>query len=44
MVIVGAGIDLEARLETVRHIFTVSNSTTMHMKGFDSGPQGCSRS
>ncbi len=44
VVIMGAGIDLEARLETVRHIFTVSNSTTMHMKDFDSGPQGCSRS
>jgi hypothetical protein len=44
VVIVGAGIDLEARLETVRHILTASNSTTLHMKGFDSGPQGCSRS
>ena len=40
VVIMGAGIDLETRLEVVRHIFTVSNSTTVHMKDFDSGPSG----
>jgi len=40
MVIMGAGIDLEIRLQIVRHIFEASNSTTVHMKDLDSGPQG----
>jgi len=40
MVIMGAGIDLEIRLQIVRHIFEASNSTTVHMKDSDSGPQG----
>jgi len=40
IVIMGAGIDLGARLEIVEHIFTVSNSTTVHMKDWDSGPAG----
>lgn len=40
VVIMGAGIDLETRLEIVRRIFAVSNSTTVHMKDFDSGPSG----
>jgi hypothetical protein len=39
-VIMGAGIDLEMRLQIVRHIFEASNSTTVHMKDFDSGPEG----
>lgn len=40
IVTMGAGIDLETRLEIVRHIFIVSNSTTVHVKDFGSGPLG----
>jgi NAD(P)H-flavin reductase len=39
-VIMGAGIDLEARLEIVREIFHLSEATTVHMKDVASGPQG----
>lgn len=39
-VIMGAGLPLETRLEIVKHVFTVSKSTTVHMKDGDSGPQG----
>ena len=40
VVIMGAGIDLDTRLEIIRYIFTASTSTTVHMKDWDSGPQG----
>ncbi len=36
----GAGLDLEIRIQIVTHIFTVSNSTTVHMKDRDSGQPG----
>lgn len=39
-VIMGAGISLDDRLEIIRYIFEVSNSTTVHMKDRDSGPPG----
>jgi DNA-binding response OmpR family regulator len=39
-VIMGAGIDLEMRLRIVRHIFEASDSTTVHMKDWDSAPEG----
>jgi len=39
-VIMGAGIDLETRLEIVRHIFQASDTTTVHMKDRVSGKQG----
>jgi hypothetical protein len=39
-VIMGAGLDLEARLEIVREIFLASDKTTVHMKDFASGPGG----
>ena len=39
-VIMGAGLDLEARLEIVREIFLASDTTTVHMKDFASGPDG----
>ncbi len=39
-VIMGAGIDLDARLAIVRHVFETSTSTTVHMKDRDSGPAG----
>ena len=39
-VIMGAGIDLETRLEIVREIFQGSDTTTVHMKDRASGPQG----
>jgi hypothetical protein len=40
IVILGAGIDLEARLEIVRYIFTTSNETSVHMKDRATGPEG----
>jgi len=40
IVIMGAGIDLENRLEIVKYIFTNSNSTTVHMKDKATGPEG----
>lgn len=40
VVIMGAGIDLDTRLEIVRHVFESSTGTTVHMKDRDSGPAG----
>jgi hypothetical protein len=40
ILITGAGIDLEARLEIVRYIFTTSNETSVHMKDPATGPEG----
>jgi hypothetical protein len=40
MVIMGAGIDLDTRLQIVRHVFEASDSTTVHMKDRQSGPEG----
>jgi hypothetical protein len=37
-VIMGAGLDLDTRLDIVREIFTLSTSTTVHMKDRASGP------
>ena len=39
-VFMGAGIDLETRLQIVREIFQLSDTTTVHMKDRGSGPQG----
>jgi hypothetical protein len=39
-VIMGASLDLETRLEIVREIFLTSDTTTVHMKDFASGPDG----
>ncbi|MFT5723679.1 MAG: hypothetical protein ACI9JN_000796 [Bacteroidia bacterium] len=39
-VIMGAGIDLDTRLDIIRYVFEHSNSTTVHMKDWDSGPAG----
>ena len=39
-VIMGAGIDLEIRLQIIREIFQLSDTTTVHMKDRASGPQG----
>ena len=39
-VIMGAGIDLEDRLQIIREIFQASDTTTVHMKDRASGPQG----
>jgi hypothetical protein len=36
-VIMGAGIDLDTRLRIVRHVFEASDSTTVHMKDWQSG-------
>ena len=40
VVIIGAGIDLEDRLEMIKYIFEHSTSTAVHMKDWDSGPAG----
>jgi len=40
IVIMGAGIELEKRLEIVRYVFTQSNITSVHMKDRISGPEG----
>jgi hypothetical protein len=39
-VIMGAGLDIDVRLEIIRTIFTMSDSTTVHMKDVASGPEG----
>jgi hypothetical protein len=39
-VIMGAGLDIETRLAVVRYVFTVSTSTSVHMKDFGSGSGG----
>jgi hypothetical protein len=36
----GAGLDIDVRLEIIRTIFTMSDSTTVHMKDVASGPEG----
>ena len=40
IVIMGAGIDIDVRLDIIRYIFETSKSTTVHMKDWDSGPAG----
>ena len=40
IVIMGAGIELESRLEIVRYIFNTSNTTTVHIKDWATGPEG----
>lgn len=40
VVIMGAGLDINDRLDIIRYIFETSNSTTVHMKDWDSGPTG----
>src|SRR4030095_14844988 len=40
IVIMGAGIELEKRLEVVRYVFNTSNTTTVHMKDREKGPEG----
>ena len=37
-VIMGASLDLEVRLEVIREVFQASDTTTVHMKDFASGP------
>ena len=40
IVIMGAGIELEKRLEIVKYVFTISNRTSVHMKDWETGPEG----
>ncbi len=40
IVIMGAGIELDKRLEIVRYVFSTSNTTTVHMKDWQTGPEG----
>jgi hypothetical protein len=40
IVIMGAGIELEKRLEVVRYVFNTSNTTSVHMKDWQTGPEG----
>lgn len=39
-VFMGAGIELEQRLDIVREVFTTSQTTSIHLKDATSGPQG----
>ena len=39
-VVMGAGLAIEVRLEVVREVFRLSDTTTVHMKDFASGPDG----
>lgn len=39
-VIMGAGLDLDIRLEIVREVFQLSDTTTVHMKDRAAGPEG----
>ncbi|QEC66892.1 hypothetical protein FRZ67_06125 [Panacibacter ginsenosidivorans] len=39
-VIMGAGIELEKRLDIVRYIFSTSDTVTIHMKDYATGPEG----
>lgn len=39
-VFIGAGIELEKRLEIVKEVFTQSRTTTVHLKGANVGSQG----
>ena len=38
-VVMGAGIDFDTRLQIVREIFQLSDTTTVHMKDRATGPQ-----
>ena len=40
IVIMGAGIELEKRLDVVRYVFSTSNTTSVHMKDWETGPEG----
>lgn len=40
VVIMGAGLDINDRLDIIRYIFNTSKSTTVHMKDWASGPAG----
>ncbi|RPE12553.1 hypothetical protein EGT74_03085 [Chitinophaga lutea] len=40
IVIMGAGIELETRLQIIRYIFSASDTTSVHMKDRASGPEG----
>ena len=40
IVVMGAGIELEKRLEIVRYVFNTSNTTSVHMKDWATGPEG----
>jgi hypothetical protein len=39
-VIMGAGLDIDVRMEIVRSVFRLSQSTSVHMKDAASGPTG----
>jgi hypothetical protein len=40
IVIMGAGLDINDRLDIIKYVFNSSKSTTVHMKDWDSGPAG----
>ena len=39
-VFMGAGIDIETRLEIIREVCRLSSTTSVHMKDVTSGPEG----
>jgi hypothetical protein len=40
IVIIGAGLNIDVRCEIIKLIFSLSDTTTVHMKDYASGPQG----
>ena len=40
IIIMGAGLDINDRLDIIKYVFETSKSTTLHMKDWDSGPAG----
>lgn len=40
VVIMGAGLDLETRLEIIRAVYSSSETTSIHLKDVASGPEG----
>lgn len=43
IVIMGAGLDIEIRLQIIKTIFSLSKATTVHLKDWASGPTGMYR-
>ncbi len=37
---VGPGLDLDLRMELIRRVFELTDSTTVHLKDFSHGPEG----
>lgn len=40
VVVIGGGLPIEDRLAIVRHVYSVSDTTSVHLKDVASGPRG----